>query len=1009
MKNYKTYLSTFLVIFFLTVKISAQPYGSIVNARMGTLTNGKISIDVNNLNLSFQGNSRMSWPISGNGYMGDLSFMFSGLIPLDTLIADKNSAIIKNYRTQYGRYVFPSTIISNINGRPVKNREEAPNGDAWTFGPVAGFFNENQSSVAISTKPETWPSAWTEYPFVFKKDFKYSAESYYVMDDNPDYEFNQPPYNYIPTESDPSRKGTGILVETNVVLPDGIEFTFAKDVMFIKNKVTNISDHDFEQFNFGYLWGSLIGLTGLNSYNEWDDDVTQFEPVTSTLYSYDFDNDVSRNPYWYGKKVGYIGMRLIKGPLNDFNGIDDDRNETVNGRLFTSSDFSSKTVKVGDTLVTIDNDYKRSLHVISNATSFKLITRGLLDSVKITPGITQLVEGDYTGKQINKNAFDGIDNDFDGIIDENYLLHYKMVSSNEGFSYFLPTRYIDFKSNSPIGNIDLNDNNHFYSMNYFAPSGNINLANDYELFNNLRTFSAPLNFSNNKPVDGEDGDALVSSIPFNFSSKSEAEYVTVLAFGNDYNEMMKNLDNAEKLWNDEFKITSDPIFYLVKPDTVYNTIDQHFSWSVLNKTITNEIADIYLTFPDGSEEFLKSVFLNKNETNIDFSKYPPIMCQLEFRMVNSTINSESEVITLFESQQKPLTGKTVFDKMNFQVNVNQSKVVNSDHYKFIVSKAKYEHGVYYYGSTKIDLINSSKNEIVKRELIYFKNTNPENKTDFTTELINGYSLSFSSIPDLDFVDKERSFIYPDTLSVQYSYRTPRGNIYLSSDSLFNIKVVPGIDTSIELIDSPVNITAKKTNFIVLNDNGKQLDFVYTDGGVKGVLDRTDEIRVLYKGDNNVIDGVNHYGIPNTNYHYGLTCLILSNGIIQSIPVDSIITKISYGLTQPLEINIDPSVLLSVQNNKPQDFSISEVYPNPFNPSTNINITTGSIQGNYNFKVYDLLGRLVFSESKILPSNSNYLWQWKSNSNLGGQVTSGMYLIEVSTSSAKVVKKAMLVK
>jgi hypothetical protein len=88
---------------------------------------------------------------------------------------------------------------------------------------------------------------------------------------------------------------------------------------------------------------------------------------------------------------------------------------------------------------------------VPNRDSVVVKTRG--KTLTIYPGKTTLVEGnivyDSKGKELsNENAFDGIDNDLDGLIDENYFLHYNQRRIEQDgtvlFDTINPRAYIDY-------------------------------------------------------------------------------------------------------------------------------------------------------------------------------------------------------------------------------------------------------------------------------------------------------------------------------------------------------------------------------------------------------------------------------------------------------------------------------------------------------------------------------------------------------------------------------------
>ncbi|MCD6336952.1 MAG: hypothetical protein J7M01_01810, partial [Candidatus Marinimicrobia bacterium] len=93
---------------------------------------------------------------------------------------------------------------------------------------------------------------------------------------------------------------------------------------------------------------------------------------------------------------------------------------------FTASDFDTVVYNMGDQVVVIDNDYNRSLVTITTDPQV-ITTRGM--TITIEPGVTQLIEGNTIDEfyNVNQNVYDGIDNDLDGLIDENYIYHYRQI------------------------------------------------------------------------------------------------------------------------------------------------------------------------------------------------------------------------------------------------------------------------------------------------------------------------------------------------------------------------------------------------------------------------------------------------------------------------------------------------------------------------------------------------------------------------------------------------------
>ena len=96
------------------------------------------------------------------------------------------------------------------------------------------------------------------------------------------------------------------------------------------------------------------------------------------------------------------------------------------------------------------------------------------------------------------------------------------------------------------------------------------------------------------------------------------------------------------------------------------------------------------------------------------------------------------------------------------------------------------------------------------------------------------------------------------------------------------------------------------------------------------------------------------------------------------------------------------------NNIPTRYDLSEVYPNPFNPSTTIMYELPEIS-NVSIVIYDMLGRTMWSSSESAKPAGYYSLKWDGQTNSGNQVTSGIYIISFSTPAYREVQKAVLIR
>jgi flagellar hook assembly protein FlgD len=78
---------------------------------------------------------------------------------------------------------------------------------------------------------------------------------------------------------------------------------------------------------------------------------------------------------------------------------------------------------------------------------------------------------------------------------------------------------------------------------------------------------------------------------------------------------------------------------------------------------------------------------------------------------------------------------------------------------------------------------------------------------------------------------------------------------------------------------------------------------------------------------------------------------------------------------------------------PEDFSISKAYPNPFNPTVNIDFSI-SEESDINIQIFDLLGRNVFNHDQNFNTAGKYRFQWHGINDLGTPIASGVYFVTI---------------
>ncbi|UCD37252.1 MAG: T9SS type A sorting domain-containing protein, partial [Fidelibacterota bacterium] len=112
-------------------------------------------------------------------------------------------------------------------------------------------------------------------------------------------------------------------------------------------------------------------------------------------------------------------------------------------------------------------------------------------------------------------------------------------------------------------------------------------------------------------------------------------------------------------------------------------------------------------------------------------------------------------------------------------------------------------------------------------------------------------------------------------------------------------------------------------------------------------------------------------------------------LIQEDPPDLVYTGIAEGLL-------------------PMEFSVSQNFPNPFNPTTEIQFTLPKAD-KVTFTIYNLLGQQVATLSQHFPGAGIYAFRWHGRNQAGVEVPSGIYFYVVKTSEHRVTKKMTLLK
>ncbi len=560
---------------------------------------------------------RGEWPFgSGENYIGDC-------IPLIGVefINDLNDTL--------------HSVIISRGPRSHQSEEKSPiDNHFWGWNPIPGFRNPNYQSVAMSHLPDSWPiEGWNDPIAKNWKDnegktqwFGYfgrgiinaDQESLFDADDQADDEFNFLNYNvnspiFLPDSTDPTRHGMGLRMRVR-----GFQWAnfLAEDAIFWLYDITNEGTTIFRKADFGTVVGTLAGGDGDSG-----DDLGYFDVENWITYSWDSDGIGN-----HGQKVGYVGYAFLESPGNPFDGIDNDNDDNIvtgstlkytpTAPKFVQSDFDSIKYNAGDKVVLINpNTYERTLHTVS-ATTDTVYSMGV--RFIIEPGKTYFREGNIASivngvSTPSPTAYDGIDNDLDGIIDENeaidYLtrinkglegLRYKNYVTGEGVNDLL----IDERRDNDIdedgdwnaqfddvgidglgpqdngypgpdfgeGNgvpdqgepnygrtdPDESDQIGLTSFNFFNLSASPDMRNDSLLWGRM----TPGRFDVIPPIP-QDGDFIYASgyfplIPSNGNGDVKERFSVSLLFGEDLKDIVGNKEIVQQIYNAGYKFPQPP-------------------------------------------------------------------------------------------------------------------------------------------------------------------------------------------------------------------------------------------------------------------------------------------------------------------------------------------------------------------------------------------------------------------------------------------------------------------
>ena len=115
----------------------------------------------------------------------------------------------------------------------------------------------------------------------------------------------------------------------------------------------------------------------------------------------------------------------------------------------------------------------------------------------------------------------------------------------------------------------------------------------------------------------------------------------------------------------------------------------------------------------------------------------------------------------------------------------------------------------------------------------------------------------------------------------------------------------------------------------------------------------------------------------------------------------LLDRITFVPDMHLNDALDPYIM---SDSHPLTYSLSDAYPNPFNPATTINYSIADNVTDLNISVYDIRGRLIDKLYQGSRDKGQYQIVWNAS-----HLSSGVYFVHMNTAGHQFTKKVLLVK
>ncbi len=301
-----------------------------------------------------------------------------------------------------------------------RTNPDNPN-QSWTWSPVSGYVNTRSEGLGIARSdiPGSWPAFWPDkvqdttdpgwvgsWSGLFGKNvFNADLEVFYKIGDD---QYARPSRNtYYPDSTDRSRRGLGLIASTRVLAWSQV---LIQDVAFILHSVKNDGSKDLSTVGVTLWLADLVGGDADSS-----DDRPFFDLLLDTAFLTDADGRSSDLAFGTAQVEGAIAF-FLESPGNATNRIDDDGDGSTAATAAPLNDYGVSTGEPGGPVI----------------------------SPAFLAG-----EGDQTGTAGQRLRFDGIDNNGNGLVDEDSSRAAFGLQTGVGFADYIDNDG-DAEAGSPV-------------------------------------------------------------------------------------------------------------------------------------------------------------------------------------------------------------------------------------------------------------------------------------------------------------------------------------------------------------------------------------------------------------------------------------------------------------------------------------------------------------------------------------------------------------------------------